>query len=72
MEILWTIVIIGKTQNEYIEDILSASINIFALDFIPRKYIPEISGRLFLERLNTAFEEQRSGYDEGTTFYLII
>jgi len=35
MEILRTVILIGDTQNEYIEDVLSASINIFALNIVP-------------------------------------
>jgi len=72
MEILRTIVLIGVTKNEYIEEVLSSSINVFSLLLIPDKYIPEFTGRIFLPRLKTNEEFTRSGYSEGTTTYLFL
>ena len=63
---------IGETWNEYIEDILSSTIDIFALLMIPDKYVPQISGKIALERAHTNGEFYWSGYEEATTFYLII
>lgn len=72
MELLRTIILIGVTQNEFIEDVLSSSINIFSLLMIPDKYVPQITGKFALERVKTEGELDQSGYSEGTTFYLLI
>jgi len=56
MELLRTIVLIGTTNNEYIETVVSSSVNIFSLLMIPEKYIPSISGQISLERIKTSDE----------------
>lgn len=72
MEILRTSVLIGETHNEYIEEIVSYSMDIFNLLFIPNKYVPEVSGKLFLKRISTDGEPWWSGYKEGVAFYFLL
>jgi len=71
MELICTIILIGDTKNEYIELILSSSINIFSILLIPDKYVPTISGKFALERVKTEGELAWSGYEEQTVFYLM-
>lgn len=54
MELIWTIILIGKIENEYIKSVLQSSINIFALLFLPDKYVPEVNGKFPLERIKTS------------------
>ena len=63
---------IGKTHNEYIEQIVSFSMDIFTMLFIPKKYIPEITGKIFLKRVPTEGEPWFSGYKENVAFYFIL
>lgn len=72
MEILRTVILIGETRNEYIEDILSMNMNIFNLRIIPEKYIPSIKGNIDLERIKTDGELLRSGFYDGVAFYLLL
>ena len=54
MELVRTIILIGKIENHYIKSVLQSSINIFALLFLPDKYVPEVSGKFPLERIKTS------------------
>lgn len=72
MELLRTIILIGDTYNEYIEKVLSSSVNVFSLLFVPEKYIPNMTGRIALPWQKNSEEFIWSGYKEATSFYLLL